>query len=87
MNVMQQPGPDLPYGTVPGAPLLNGQTFFWYSLTFGWKMLQKSLRYQGARAMLILPGNKMVTWHNHLLHHFSITIHLNLASFYTEKYF
>ena len=28
MNVMQGPGPDLAYGTVPGAPRLNGKTFF-----------------------------------------------------------
>ena len=28
MNVMLQSGPDLPYGTVPGAPRSDGKTFF-----------------------------------------------------------
>ena len=28
MNVMQQTSPDLPHGTVPGAQLLEGKTFF-----------------------------------------------------------
>ena len=28
MNIMQQPEPDILYGTVPGAPHLDGKTFF-----------------------------------------------------------
>ena len=28
LNVIQQPGPDLPYGTGPGAPLSDDKTFF-----------------------------------------------------------
>ena len=28
MNVKQQPGPDLPYGTVPGALRSDGKTLF-----------------------------------------------------------
>ena len=39
MNAMQQPGPDLPYGTVPEARAQMVR-LFWSSPVFGRKMLQ-----------------------------------------------
>ena len=51
MNAMQQLGPDLPYGTVPGAPRSDGWDFFLSSPVFGRKMLQKSQKFQKPRAM------------------------------------
>ena len=32
MNVLQQPGANLPYGTVQGDPLSDGKTFFGFHL-------------------------------------------------------
>ena len=37
--------------------------------------------------MQIRPGNNMASKRNHLMNHFSVTIHLHLASFYETKYF
>ena len=56
MNVMQSPGADLPYGKVPGPPLLDGKTFLWPSPIFGKKIWQKSRKIQGPHAMQIPPG-------------------------------
>ena len=50
MNVMQQPGLDLPYGTVPG-PCSQMVRLFWSSFIFGEKSLQKSSKYQGYHAV------------------------------------
>ena len=35
--------------------------------------------------MQIRPGNNMFSKRNHLLHHFSITIQLHIASFYAQN--
>ena len=50
MNVTQQPGPDLPYGTVP-EPHAQMVRLFLVLAYIGKKMLQKSPMYQGQRAM------------------------------------
>ena len=44
---MQQPGSDLTYGTVPGAPRSDRNTFFWSLPIFGKKMLRKSQSARG----------------------------------------
>ena len=48
-------------------------------------MLQKSPKCHGARAMKIRTGKNMFGRWNHLLHHFSIPIHLHLATFYLQN--
>ena len=40
MNVVQLPGANLPHGIVPGAPLLDGETFFLFSLIFGMRFCE-----------------------------------------------
>ena len=83
----------------PGAPRSDPKTFFWSLPVFGRKILLKSQSARGpapetpcnvnlARAMKWFVG---VTSTSHIrsnLHlvHFSITIHLHLASFYATKY-
>ena len=78
-------GPNLPHGTVPGAPFSDGKTFFGLHLHLA-RTFHEYLR--SAKG----PGNvnrtllkKMVSKRNRLLYHFSITIHLHLASF-SRKY-
>ena len=44
-------GRDLPYGPVPGALRSDGRLYFWSTLMFGRKMLRKSLKCHGRRAM------------------------------------
>ena len=51
INVMQLPGADSPYGTVPGAPLSDSKTFFGPSPMFGRKILRKFPKYHGPHAM------------------------------------
>ena len=50
-------------------------------------MLQKSLSARGNAQCKSGPGNNMFSKRNHLLDHFSITIHLHLASFYAQNTF
>ena len=66
-------------------PAADSNTFFWSSSIFGRKMLRKSPKCQGTHAMYIRPGNNMVGKRNHLLYHFSITIHLHLAGFHAQN--
>ena len=89
MNIMQQPGPDLPYGTVPGASRSNGKTFFgfhpyiWQKDVAKISKVAKALHYVNpARVITGLVSVTII-----LLYHFSIFIHLDLASFYASKYF
>ena len=78
MNVMQQPGPNLPNDTVPGAPRSDGETFFDLHLYAGRKMSQKFPKYQGPRA---------ITWLVGVIIYSIETIHLHLANFYGTKHF
>ena len=48
-------------------------------------MLQISPKCQGPSAMSIRTVNNMFSKRNHLLYHFSITIHLYFASFYAQN--
>ena len=52
-------------------------------------MLQKPPKSQGPQPEQCKPGpgNNMVSRRNHLLHHFSTTTRLHLASFYAKKHF
>ena len=50
-------------------------------------MLQKTPKSLGPYTMYIRPGNNMFSKRIHLLYHFSITIHLHLASFYPQNTF
>ena len=86
MNVMQLPEPDLPYGTVPGAPHSDDMTFYGFHLYFGGRCSENSQSARGPAQCKSGPGNNMVSRRNHLLYHFSITIHHHLASFYATKY-
>ena len=45
------------------------------------------LKIPGAQAMLIRHKNSTVSKRNHVMYHFSITIHLHLASFYAQNIF
>ena len=56
MNLKDEPVADLPYDAVPGAQLTDAKTFFWSSPIFGKKILQKSRKCLGPRAMYIQPG-------------------------------
>ena len=58
-DVMQQPGTDLTYGAVPGAPRSNGKTIFSCSPVFDRKILQKS---QGARGPTQCKSGRAITW-------------------------
>ena len=50
MNVMRQPGPDLPYGTVPGPRAQMVRLFLVF--TYIWREdVANSLKYQGQHAM------------------------------------
>ena len=82
MNVMQQPGSDLPYDTVKG-PRAQKLRLFWFSPIFGRKMLQKPPKFQGPRPAQCKtgPSNNMVSRCNHILYHFSIITCLHLAIF------
>ena len=86
INVMQQSEPDLTYGTVPGAQLSDVRTFFSLLLFLArfYKNFQSS---RGPTQSKSGPFNSMVSKRNYLLYHFSITIHLHLASFYVTIYF
>ena len=69
MHVMQKPGSDLTYGTVPGAPHSDGKTF----LVFIYIWHEDVANIPKVPEVL---GKNMVGMHNHLLYHFSIeTIH------------
>ena len=72
MNVMQQPGPGLPYGTEPGAPHSNGKIP---------KVPGVPRNENPARAIVYLGG---VTIYCTI---FSITTHIRLVGFYATKYF
>ena len=82
----QSPGPDLPYGTVPAPRAQMVGLFLVFTCTLAGRCCDNPQSSNGP-AQRIRPGNKMIGWHNHLLHHFSTTIHLHLASSYAKKYF
>ena len=69
MNVIQYPGTDLTYGTVPGAPR-SDKTFVWSSSVFGKKILRKSQSARGPTQCKSGPGNNMFSTRNHLLYIF-----------------
>ena len=52
------PEPDLPHGTVPRALRSDGVTFFWISPILDMKMLQKSRKCQGPRAIVPFLNSK-----------------------------
>ena len=83
---MQEPGPDLPCDTVPGALRSDARLFF--GLHFFWQQdFAKIPKVRGALAQCKSgPGNNMVSKRNRPLDYFSLTIHLYLASFFTIKY-
>ena len=82
---MQEPGPDLPCDTVPGALRSDGKTFFGLHLI--WQ--QDGVKIPKVPAALAQcksgPVNNMVSERNHLLYYFSLTIQLYLASFFHDK--
>ena len=88
MNVMQLPltRTDLTYGAVPGAPHSH-KTFFGPHLYLAGKYCENpkvpgaQLNVNPARAIAWFVGVTIS------IVHFSITIHLHLASFYATKYF
>ena len=59
MNVMQQPGPDLSYGTMPEAPRLDYKAFFWSLPVFGRKRSQNPQSARGPAQCKSGPG---ITW-------------------------
>ena len=75
---------DVPYDTVQGAPALRWLAFVWSSPIFS-KMLRNFQSAKGPTQCKSGPGNNMVGRRNHLLGHFSITIHLQNASFHAKK--
>ena len=81
MNVVQLPVPDLPLGTVPEAPRSNGKIFLSLYLYLAGRCCDNSQSTRGPAYRDFGPDNNMVSRRNHLLYHFSITIHLHLASF------
>ena len=85
MNVMQQLGPDLPYGRVPRPRAHNMVRLFLVFTSIWQEDAAKIPKVPGAPR--IRPGNNMVSKRNHLMYHFSITIHLHLASFYAQNTF
>ena len=61
---------------------------FWSSPIFGRKICCENLQSaKGSTQWKSDPGNTMASRCNHLLHHFQVTIHLHLASFFATKYF
>ena len=68
-------------------PLSNGVNFF-YLYLYSAERCYKNLRSaKGPAQCKSGPGNHMVSRRNHLLHHFRITMYLQLASFYAVKSF
>ena len=66
----------------------DGKMFIFSSSIFGGKRCCKSSKSaRGPAQCKFGPGDNMVSWCNHLLCHFSIKIHLHLASLYAKKYF
>ena len=82
MNLMQQPGTDLPYDAVPMAPLSDCKTFFGLHLHLAGRFCESFQSTRGPTQCKSGLVNNMVS-----MRHFSITIHLHLASFYTAIYF
>ena len=69
----------------PHAQMVRRFFVFTYSI-FGRKMLGKSLKSPKPTQCKSGLDNNMVSGRYQLLFHFSMTIHLHLASFYTTKY-
>ena len=84
MNVMQQLGQVYRMAQSQGPSALMVR-LFWSSPIFGRKMLRKSPKCQGPSQSKSDPSINVVSRRNHLLYHFSIIIHLHLASFYATK--
>ena len=83
---MEQLAPSLPYGSVP-EPLAQIAGFF-LVFTYIWRKDVAEISYvPGPAQCNSKSGNNMFTKRNHILYHFSITIHLHLASFYAQKTF
>ena len=82
MNVMQYPGTDLTYSTLPDAPR-SDKTFFWSSPVFGRKILRKSQSARGSTECKSSRNNNIVSRCKSSIVglHFSITIYFHLASF------
>ena len=75
------------YGTVPGAPLSDGKTFFGFHLYFARRFCKIFKSTRSPTQCISGPGYNMIGKRNHLQYHFSITIHLHLDSFYATIYF
>ena len=84
---MQEPGPDLPCDTVPGALRSDDKIIFGRHLIW-LQDVAKIPKVPGALTQCNSgPGNNMVSKCDHLLYYFSLTIHLYLAIFFTTRYF
>ena len=59
MNVMQQPGTNLTYGTMPGAPLSNSKTFFGLHVHLPGKYCEKP---KVAGALLNVNTVRAIIW-------------------------
>ena len=70
---MQQPEPDLFYGTVPGPRAQMVRLFFFFTCIWQ-EDLVKIPKVPGAQRDVNPARNNMVSRRNHLLYHFSITI-------------
>ena len=72
---------DLSCDTVAGAPRLDGKTFFGLHIYFAKRFYENLQSAKGPSQSKSGPVNNMVSKRKHLLYHFSITIHIFLASF------
>ena len=88
MNVMQQPGTDLTYGTVLETRAQMVRPFFVLHLYLARKYCENP---EVPRAQLNVNPARAITWFvgvtTYCTRTFAITIHLHLASFYATKYF
>ena len=69
------------------APRSDSKTFFNLHLYLAGRCCENPQSTKDNAQMQIRPGNNMVSKRNHLMNHFSITIHPHLASIYETKYF
>ena len=71
--------------TEPGAPLSDDQTFFCLQLYLARIFCQNRQSASGPMQCKSGPVNNMVSKRNHLLYHFSITIHLPPCRFLRDN--
>ena len=81
VDVMQELGAVLTYGTVPGAPLSNGKTFFALHLYLARRFCKTFQTTRGPTQCKSGLIDNMVSKRNYLLYTiFSITVRFHLAS-------